>query len=307
MKHIGNTATNAEKSPHPGPLPIGWGEGELFADSGENRVSDCPAESGVAASLCHRSPKSWLIWLMLIVVLSFSSVAQADLVVNAGTPTERFDLANRLYEGGKFGEAATTYESIVQGGTVSPPLWFNFGNACFKSGQIGRAIVAYQRAEKMTPRDPDVRANLRFARNQVQGPTMRVPGWKRWIRNGFSVNEWAVFAAVGVWLTFLSLAGAKMWPNSKSFLGITAKVLGVLTIFGIAGLSVALMARTPQTAVVTATELSVRNGPLEESASAFTVHDGAELRIMDRKDDWLQVTDGTSRIGWVKRSDVGVP
>ena len=59
--------------------------------------------------------------------------------------------------------------------------------------------------------------------------------------------------------------------------------------------------RRRSTAIVIAREATVRAGPLEESQSAFTANDGAELRVLDRKDDWLQVTDGTSRIGWLRR------
>ena len=75
-----------------------------------------------------------------------------------------FDTANKLYEEGKFAEAAAAYESLVQSRQVSAALYFNLGNAWFKSGQIGRAIAAYRQAEQMTPRDPDLRANLQFAR-----------------------------------------------------------------------------------------------------------------------------------------------
>jgi uncharacterized protein YgiM (DUF1202 family) len=45
----------------------------------------------------------------------------------------------------------------------------------------------------------------------------------------------------------------------------------------------------------------VRNSPLDQSPSTFSAQDGAELRVLDSKDDWLQVTDDTRRIGWVKR------
>jgi uncharacterized protein YgiM (DUF1202 family) len=57
--------------------------------------------------------------------------------------------------------------------------------------------------------------------------------------------------------------------------------------------------------VVTARDVLIRNGPLDESQTSFTANDGAELRVLDRKDDWLQVTDGTRRVGWLKRSEVG--
>jgi Flp pilus assembly protein TadD len=69
-------------------------------------------------------------------------------------------------------EAAAAYEQILTNGAVSPALYFNLGNAHFKAGQLGRAIAAYRQAERLTPRDPDVRANLQFARNRVQGPTL---------------------------------------------------------------------------------------------------------------------------------------
>ena len=56
--------------------------------------------------------------------------------------------------------------------------------------------------------------------------------------------------------------------------------------------------------VVTAKEATVRKGPFEESESAFPAHDGAELQVLDRKDDWLQVSDGLRRNGWVRRGEV---
>src|SRR5689334_17765004 len=99
----------------------------------------------------------------------------------AQTPLAAFDAANKLYEQGKYAEGAGAYEKILQTGTASPALYFNLGNAFFKSGQIGRAIIAYRQAQRLTPRDPDVRANLQFARNQVQGPTLAASRWERWL------------------------------------------------------------------------------------------------------------------------------
>jgi uncharacterized protein YgiM (DUF1202 family) len=53
-------------------------------------------------------------------------------------------------------------------------------------------------------------------------------------------------------------------------------------------------------AIVAVADATVRNGPFDESPGAFTAHDGAELRVLDRKDNWLQVTDGKTRVGWLK-------
>ncbi|HWI58183.1 MAG TPA: SH3 domain-containing protein, partial [Bacillota bacterium] len=62
--------------------------------------------------------------------------------------------------------------------------------------------------------------------------------------------------------------------------------------------------RGTRTAVVIAREAVVRRGPLDESQIAFTVRDGAELRILDQKDDWLQVSTDLRRTGWLRRDQV---
>src|SRR4051794_29504249 len=88
----------------------------------------------------------------------------ACLLALLGTPARAedlaaaFDQANKLYEQGKFAEAAGAYEKLAQSTPASPALYFNLGNAWFKAGQSGRAIAAYRRAEILAPRDP----NLRF-------------------------------------------------------------------------------------------------------------------------------------------------
>ena len=82
-----------------------------------------------------------------------------------------FSAANQLYAKGKFADAAAAYEKILQTGAQSPALLFNAGNAEFKAGHLGKAIAAYRRAEQLSPRDAELRANLAFVRNQVQGAT----------------------------------------------------------------------------------------------------------------------------------------
>src|ERR1043166_8616450 len=109
---------------------------------------------------------TWMLVLGAFSLLSFSALAQ--------TNPPSFEAANRLYFEGKFSEAATTYAILLQSNNQSASLYYNWGNALFKSGQIGRAISAYRQAERLTPRDPDVIANLQFARNQVQAPTLAI-------------------------------------------------------------------------------------------------------------------------------------
>jgi tetratricopeptide (TPR) repeat protein len=80
--------------------------------------------------------------LLAAVVISLFP-AQSPAAVSAAA----FDSANKLYEEGKFAEAASAYETLAKSGQSSATLCFNLGNAFFKSGQIGRAIAAYRQAE----------------------------------------------------------------------------------------------------------------------------------------------------------------
>jgi len=225
-------------------------------------------------------------------------------VVRADDAVRQFDAANRLYEERKFPEAATAYEAILTSGKTSPAVYFNLGNARFKSGEIGRAIVAYRHAAQLTPRDPDVKANLQFARNQVQGPRLHPSRLQR-LFGLLSLNEWSGLTAVALWLTLLLLTAMQLRPVLRASLRTVTLIAGGATL----GLGVCLFATfqlnaTRDLAVVTARDVIIRNGPLDESQTSFTANDGAELRVLDRKDDWLQVSDGTRRVGWLKRNEV---
>jgi tetratricopeptide (TPR) repeat protein len=244
----------------------------------------------------HGSGRATVFALFLLVIFIVRSSFANDIAT-------QFDAANKLYAQNKFAEAAATYEAIMTNGVRSPVLYFNLGNAYFKAGQIGRAIAAYRQAEQMSPRDPDLRANLSFAQKRVAGPTIKSAAWQRALGT-LSLGEWTWLAVIGIWLTFGLLVARQIKPHRaglKSWTWLSAAV--TLVLFMLLGLAWT-QSRPGHTAIVTATEATVRNSPLDEAPSAFTVNDGAELRVLDHKDDWLQVADDARRFGWVKRSSV---
>ena len=233
------------------------------------------------------------LWIYLLTLLSLRVLAEP--------PTAKFDDANKLYEQGKFAEAAVSYEKLLQAGQASEAVFFNFGNALFKGGHIGRAIAAYQQAQRITPRDPDVRANLQFARNQVQGPTLQPERVWRWLGK-LTLNEWTWLATAAVWLCFLFLSLMQLRPGLRPLLKAYSLWIGVLAIALCTCFSAAFyFDRLAHRAIVVAQEAVARQAPVEESQSAFTLHDGAELQILDQKDQWLQVQADQKRIGWVRK------
>jgi hypothetical protein len=143
-------------------------------------------------------------------------------------------------------------------------------------------------------------------RNQVQGSTVHESRWQSWL-DTLSLNEGAVLTAVLFWLTLSLFAARQIRPALVPKLRSITRLAVVLTIFSatILGLQAANHFNG-ETAVVTAAEATARSGPFKDAQTAFTVHDGAELSVLDRHDDWLQVASGTGETGWVSAKQVEV-
>jgi tetratricopeptide (TPR) repeat protein len=195
-----------------------------------------------------------------------------------------FDQANKLYEEGKYSEAAAVYEKAVKTGQVSAALCFNLGNALFKAGQPGRALVWYRRAEALSPRDPDIQANLQFVRKNVTSG-VNTRNWSARLQK-LSLNEWTLLTVAALWLWFVLLALREWKPKLRPAL------LGYTSIVGMGGALLGIcLALTwydythTTAAVVVVAEAVVRRGPLDESQSFYTLRDGSEITVLDRKNE----------------------
>ena len=217
-----------------------------------------------------------------------------------------FSAANEIYAKGKFADAAAAYGKILQTGATSPALLFNCANAEFKSGHFGKAISAYKQALQLSPRDAELRANLAFVRNQVQGATVRESRWQNWL-GALTLNEGAVLTAVLFWLTLALLVARQIYPGLVPRLKNATGILVALTFFSGTVLGVqAANHFSKATAVVTADNATARSGPFDDAQNAFTARDGAELSILDRRDGWVQVANGAGKSGWLPAKQVEV-
>lgn len=240
-------------------------------------------------------------WITLLAALLLVHLVRGDQL------SDDFAQANKLYAEGKYAEAISTYEKLLQSGKASAAVYFNLGNAEFKTGHVGRAIVNYHLAQNLSPRDPDLWANLQFARRTANGGVpVHLSRWRVWLHS-MSLNEWAVLAAVVGWL-WLALLTLGQWRDAfqQFFSGYTAAV-GLAFCLIVAGLGMRIYEEFATTkAVVVVREATVRYGPLEESRIFYTVTDGAEVSVMDQQDKWLQVRDASGRTGWLHRDQAAV-
>ena len=143
-----------------------------------------------------------------------------------------------------------------------------------------------------------MRANLDFVRNQVQGPTMRESRWQDWLGT-LTLNEWTLLAAGAFWLTFILFAARQIRPAlAPEAARPDLRRVASLTILFCAGAGLAggddSFFKTNRRGRCSRRRRRAA-GRLTRRRTRSQAHDGAELAVLDRHDDWVQVADGSGK------------
>ncbi|MEW6755913.1 MAG: tetratricopeptide repeat protein [Candidatus Latescibacterota bacterium] len=226
--------------------------------------------------------------------------------------TELYNQANALYQQGQFEAARDQYAQAAGRGAADPRLYYNLGNACFKAGRLGEAVLWYERALRLAPRDEDIRANLRYA-NQVKQDREPQDGNAVWdVLMGLflllTVNEASLLFS----FSLLAASGLAAWgllePAGRPALWRPLLVLCCALLVACGGY---LMARVYHReavveAVVTGAEGSARSGPDASQTTVFVVHEGTKVRVVRTEGSWMLVRLANGLGGWLPASVVEV-
>ncbi|MCX8156413.1 MAG: tetratricopeptide repeat protein [Verrucomicrobiae bacterium] len=237
--------------------------------------------------------------------LAFLAMAWLTAALAAATPEEEFAQANQLCEQGRYAEAIARYEQLLKAGQVSPALYYNLGTAHFRAGQPGRAIYALRHAERLAPRDPDIRANLASIRRAVSGREEVGPRGLEALLGRLTLNEWCVAASIilWAWLGVLTLGQWRAaWRTRWRSVG---WLLLAVWLFNLACLTGAAYFHWGQrVAIVAQKDVQARLAPYDVSKPVWNLPEGAEVRVLSENQDWLEIRDDRGRAGWVKRDQV---
>jgi tetratricopeptide (TPR) repeat protein len=248
-----------------------------------------------------RGHKRFLFFKLVLCPLIF--IGSASSIMAAPPVEEVFAKANQMYQKGEFGQAAQAYEEIAEQGIVSSSLYYNLGNAYVKTGEIGPAVLAYARALRENPRDPEAQANYQYAKGLLadrieDSPLNAILGqvspsqWLSWRENvwAFCVLYW-----VGTLFGILAVVLRRRWRS-----GLTV-ALSVSVIALSLGLSLFFRSRlwSDPEAIVMAREVEVRYGPVMGESTAFTLHEGSQVKVLRAKGEWNQINFAKGKVGWV--------
>lgn len=209
---------------------------------------------------------------------------------------DEFAAGKAAYDAGKFAEAETRYRAERAAGKLSPELFFNLGNAEFKQGEPGEAVLNYRRAWMLAPRDPDIRANLHFAleRANAAGSGLSLPA-RAFTRA--SETEWGLIAIASYWLAAALVIAWLLGLRRISVLRAAAALalLGVVALAGV--LQWRSLHRTPELVVLEKTQALF--GPIVDATRKFELPEGSIVREVTREGDWVNIESG-GETGWLQ-------
>ena len=259
----------------------------------------------------------YIISFVALVLTTFTAVAQSDsTAVETLQQVEVLDnnalwnSANQAYIDGDFLSAVKLYSAIENRGFYSARLYYNLGNAYFKSGELGKAILYYNRALVISPSMEDAKHNLEIAEAQTKDNISVVPEfflnrWMRLLRSSITCTTWSVlsvvfFAMIAIFM-LLFLLGTALQLRKVGFYGtVVALLLFVFTTtFAISSRN-SIINRSE--AVVMSSAISVKSSPDRLSTDIFVLHEGTKVTVSSEVDGWCEITISDGKKGWTEAS-----
>lgn len=218
--------------------------------------------------------------------------------------------ANQSYAESQYAAAIELYEKVLESSYESAELYFNLGNAYFKSGNIPAAILNYEKALKLDPTDSDIRYNLSLANSRIVDkieplPEFFLKTWWRSARDIFSSDQWAKAGLLFLMLTLLTafvFIASKSIPVRKiSFWSGTIFIFLMLIAFTFSSSGYRYY-HQKNSAIIFAPTVTVKSSPNDNSVDLFVIHEGTKVFISDRVEEWSEIRLANGNVGWIKNS-----
>jgi tetratricopeptide (TPR) repeat protein len=240
-------------------------------------------------------------------ILAVSGAAGAAVEGSAGARTFLEGVA--AYREGDYGAAAAAFESLAASGIRNSRLYYNLGNAYLKKGDLGPALLWYERALKLDPDDPDLNFNHAYARSlttdeREEARSVSIYRILFFWRHLLSTRMTAALA-IGLNALFWLVLAIRFMGGKKALKGVAYPLLLVALVFTATALYDYYEATYIREGIVLPETVSVRSGLSEEATELFVLHAGAKVTIEQEKGDFFRIRFSEGKIGWVNRSRIG--
>ena len=243
-----------------------------------------------------------------ILVFTLCTVSFAQELDGSQESILQFEKANELYRNSSYKEAIVIYESIEQSGTISADLYYNLGNAYYKTNEVAASIYNYEKALQLNPTNKeDIITNLTYAKRMTIDVIEALP--KTFLQRieadyvaSISFDQWAYLSVIGAFLTAILflLFYFSFVPLQKRlyFIGSTLSLFLLIVSLSFSILQYNTVQKT-QEGILFTPKVGVKNAPSQISEEVFELHEGTKVSIIDRVDVWLQIKLADGKKGWL--------
>ena len=234
-------------------------------------------------------------WISLAACAVFSLGA-----ISARAETDpSFARANQDYAEGRFKEAVEGYQHVVESGRWSANLFYDLGNAWFRAGNFGQAILNYERALALDAHHPEAEANLILAREEARALELRKNWIDRYLEAG-TTTQYSIVAALAFWVA-LFFATRLVLSRRRSAGQLALIALSILVLGGalFALYTIETGARGRAFAIVTGDKIEARLATADSASSVLALPPGSEINILSQRGDWIYAALPNDLRGWI--------
>src|SRR5262249_6329387 len=255
----------------------------------ENRAAQAPSSRHRAQM--SRSTYAGFVAAIVALFVTTTVFAQSDA---------DFAKANEEFANGNFKEAIAGYETLVHQGQRNANLFYDLGNAYFRTGDFGRAILNYERALALDRNHPETTANLQIARDESRALELQPNRLERYLRFA-TINQYSFVAAAAFWLGILGLVVlifSRRRSAALGFLSIGCLLMCAVAMWAIYTLEHGNKGRT--LAIVTGRDVQARLATADTANSVLALPPGSEIKILSTRGDWMYATLPNDLRGWIQ-------
>jgi len=239
--------------------------------------------------------------VILFMVFACLGVCPVSAGITSAEALSKFNAAGEEYKAGQYGPAIDLYNEILSGGYESGALYYNLGNSYFRQGEIGRAILNYERARRLMPRDSDLNFNMHYARTRTGRVDQSGQNFFHqaiqahiyfYTMDEMVIISVALIAAMGV---VVLMALYWRWPKSIS----RSVMIGFLCVLVVFSLGIIFKAEYERDLAVAIHSTESYFEPREDSTVHFKINEGMYAEILKSSGSWIKIKRMDGKIGWV--------
>jgi len=229
-------------------------------------------------------------FLCINFAITSAALAQADA---------EFAKANQEFAQGHFKEAISGYEALIRSGQWSANVFYDLGNAYFRTGDFGRAILNYERALALERHHPEATANLQIARDEAHALEIQPSSLERYLQFA-SLNQHSIAAATAFWLAIFAMF-VLIFKQRRSARAIALSIccLLVLAVAVYAIFTLERGSKGQALAVVTGKDVQARLATADTANSVLALPAGSEIKILSTRGDWIYAALPNNLRGWI--------